>query len=137
MWFVLSVFLRRVMLADAVATAAAGCVMFGAAGALARPLNLPAGLLSYSGLSLLPFAALVALAATRRRLPRWVVWAVIAYNALWALDSVLLLASGLARPTALGVAFVLAQAAVVAVFAELEYVGLRRSQAGAAEAAGR
>ena len=42
---------------------------------------------------------------------------------------ILLLVSGWVEPTTLGIAFVLAQAVVVALFAEAEYVGLRRTQA--------
>jgi hypothetical protein len=43
------------------------------------------------------------------------------------LDSVLLLFTGWVEPTGLGEVFVIAQAVVVAVVAELELVGLRRS----------
>jgi hypothetical protein len=46
---------------------------------------------------------------------------------LWALDSVLLLVSGWIEPTVLGEMFVLGQALIVAVLAELEFLGLRRS----------
>jgi hypothetical protein len=113
-------------MADAVVSGATGLLLVGGASVLAELLALPAALLRASGVSLLPFAALVALLATRAQLPRWGVWAVIAANVLWALDSVLLLVSGWVEPAALGIAFVLAQAAVVALFAEAEYVGLRR-----------
>jgi hypothetical protein len=57
---------------------------------------------------------------------------VIVTNALWAAASVVLLLSGWVAPTALGYAFVIAQAAVVAVFGELQYTGLRRPAASAA-----
>jgi hypothetical protein len=52
---------------------------------------------------------------------------VVAYNALWALDSVLLLALGGVSPTLLGSAFVVAQALLVGLFALAQYAGLRRS----------
>jgi hypothetical protein len=42
-----------------------------------------------------------------------------------------LLASGWVAPTALGYAFVLGQALVVAILAECEYLGLRRSRPAA------
>ena len=45
--------------------------------------------------------------------------------------SIGLLVSGWVAPTALGYAFVIAQAIVVGVFAELQFVGLRRSEAAA------
>jgi hypothetical protein len=54
------------------------------------------------------------------------VWFVIALNTAWVAASVLLLVSGLIDPTALGSAFIVVQAIVVAVFVELQYVGLRR-----------
>ena len=55
------------------------------------------------------------------------VWAIIAYNALWSIDSIVLLVSGYVSPTALGYAFVIFQAAVVAGFAGLQDVGLRKA----------
>ena len=48
-------------------------------------------------------------------------------NALWVADSVLLLMSGWVAPTSAGYAFVIAQALVVLMYAEFQYVGLRRS----------
>jgi hypothetical protein len=58
---------------------------------------------------------------------RGAVWAIIAANAVWALASVALLVSGWIAPNVLGVIFVAMQAAVVAVFGELQFIGLRRS----------
>ena len=116
-------FLRRILLADAATSAVTGVLL------LAELLALPADLLRFSGVVLLPFAALVAILATRKHLSRRAVQAVIAANALWAVDSVLLLVSGWVEPAALGVAFVIGQALVVALFAEAEYVGLRRAEA--------
>jgi hypothetical protein len=43
-----------------------------------------------------------------------------------------LLVTDIVVPTALGYAFVSAQAAAVAVFAELQFIGLRRSEAAMA-----
>ncbi|HJV74524.1 MAG TPA: hypothetical protein VJ654_09905 [Noviherbaspirillum sp.] len=83
-----------------------------------------------AGIILLPFAALVAYIATRAQLSRGWVWAVVIANALWVIDSIVLLLSGWVSPSLLGQAFVLAQALVVAVLAELEYVGLQKSASG-------
>jgi hypothetical protein len=124
-------FLRTVMLADAAASGATGLLAALGADLLAPLTGLPAGLLAYAGLSLLPYAALVAWLALRERLPRAAVWAVIAYNGLWALDSLVVAFGGFFAPTALGIAFVVAQAAVVAAFAELQLVGLKRAPAAA------
>lgn len=127
-----SSFLRRVLLADAAAGAATGSLMLFGAGLLEQLLGLPRALLQVAGLSLLPFAALIGYLATREQLSRKGVWAVIICNAIWVVDSVLLLLSGWAQPTRLGQAFVIAQALVVAIFAELEYFGLRRGRVLAA-----
>jgi hypothetical protein len=59
------------------------------------------------------------------------VQAIIALNLLWVVGSMGLLMGGWVAPTALGTAFVIAQAVVVGVFAELQFVGLRRAQATA------
>lgn len=119
-------FLKRVLLADAVASGATGLLSLLAAAPLSAMLGLPGGLLRGAGAVLLPYALAVAWLALRRAAPaRGAVWAVVAINAVWALDSVLLLVSGWVAPTALGVAFVLAQAAAVAGFAVLQAAGLR------------
>ena len=63
---------------------------------------------------------------TRETIARGAVWAIVAANALWAVASVGMLVSGLVAPTILGYAFVIAQAAVVALLGELQYAGLKR-----------
>lgn len=122
-------FLRRVLLLDAIASGATGALMLAGSGLLQSWLGLPAMLLRFAGASLLPFAALVAWLALRARLSRAGVWAVIAVNVLWVVESVLLLVSGWVEPALLGTMFVLAQALVVAAFAELQFIGLRRTAA--------
>jgi hypothetical protein len=119
--------LRKALLADALLSGLTGLVLALAAGPLATPLGLAVGLLRWSGIILIPFAALVARLGTRERIQRPLVFAVVACNALWALDSVLLLVTGWVEPTILGEVFVVGQAAAVAVLAELEFIGLRRS----------
>ena len=63
-------FLRRVLILDAIASAATGLFMFAGAALLEQWLNLPATLLRYAGLSLLPFAAIVAWLGLRQPLSR-------------------------------------------------------------------
>lgn len=121
------VFLRRVLLADALISGATGALMLGGAPLLAGMLALPEPLLRYAGLALLPFAAFVAYLATRAAIARAAVWLVIAINALWVLDSLVLLLSGWVTPNMLGYGFVLVQALAVGVFAELQFLGLRRA----------
>ncbi len=83
-------------------------------------------LLLGAGLVLVPYVLFVIYTATRRAIPRAAVWTIIVANALWAVASVLLLLSGWVAPNALGVAFVLVQAGVVALLGQLQYVGLRQ-----------
>jgi hypothetical protein len=120
-------FLRRALLADAGMTGAAGLLMLFGADVLAPLLGLPSALLRTAGAALIPFVAYVAYVGTRERLAPPAVWTVIACNALWAAGSLLLLAW--LAPTLLGYVFVVAQATAVAVFGELEFIGLRRSAA--------
>lgn len=122
-----STFLRRVLLADAATCVATGLLMMLGSGVLEKFLGLPTGLSRYAGIALLPFAALLVYLATREYLSPPVVWAVIVLNALWTVDSILLLLSGWIEPTGLGYAFVIFQAFGVAMFAALEYFGLRKS----------
>jgi hypothetical protein len=119
--------LRKALMADAVVTGLAGLLMTLAAVPLATRYGLPVGLLRWAGLICLPFGAFDGWLATRTRLQRPAVFFVVACNALWALDSILLLLTGWVEPTTLGTVFVVAQAVATAVFAELEFVGLRRS----------
>jgi len=123
-----SIFLRRALLADAAVSGAAGALMLLGAGPLTGLLGIPALLLRVAGLALLPYAALVLRLGRSERPARAAVWAVIAVNLLWAAGCVLLLLAGWIAPTGLGIAFVVAQATAVALFAELQVLGLRRTR---------
>jgi hypothetical protein len=127
-----SSFLRRVLVVDAVSTGAMGIAMVAFAELLADLLQLPVDLLGEAGIVLLPFAAFVAFVASRSETSRIAVWAIIAVNAVWAIESIVLLFTGWVAPNVLGYAFVIAQAAAVLLFADLEYMGLKRSTAVAA-----
>lgn len=119
--------LRRALQLDALVSGAAGLLMTLGAGPLSALLALPAVLLTGAGLSMLPWCAVLLWLARRDTLDRRAVWAVIAVNAVWVVDSVLLLAGGWVQPTLLGQAFVIAQALAVVLFAELQFLGLKRS----------
>lgn len=124
-----SPFLRLVLGVDAVSCATMGIVLLTAAGPLSGLFGLPEALLRGAGLVLMPFAAGLATLALRTHLPQMAVVAAIGLNLLWVADSLLLLVSGWFQPTMAGVAFVLAQAVAVLVVTELEWVGMRRSEA--------
>jgi hypothetical protein len=123
-----SSFLRRALLADAIFSGVSAVLLTLGASALASLLNLPEGLLRETGLFLVAYAVLVGWLGTRPSIPRPLVWIVIAGNAAWALASIALLFSGWVTPNLLGEVAVAMQAIAVGVFAELQYVGLRRSR---------
>jgi hypothetical protein len=123
--------LRRVLVVDAVSSGAMGIAMVAFGELLAGLLQLPVELLSETGIVLLPFAAFVGFIASRSEPSRFAVWTIIGLNVVWVVDSILLLFTGWVAPNALGYAFVIAQAAAVLVFADLEYMGLRRSRPAA------
>ena len=125
-------FLRTVLLADAIASGATGLLMIAGAGLLDGLLGLPVALLREAGLVLIPYVAFVAWVGTRDAISRNAVQAVIVLNVLWVAGSIGLMVSGWVAPTMLGAAFVIAQGAVVAVLAELQFVGLRRGATAAA-----
>lgn len=120
--------LKYALLGDALASGAMGLLLVAAAAPLAGLLGLPESLLRIAGASLLPFAAIVAWVGTRAEPPRAAVWAVVVYNALWVVESFALLLLGWYVPTALGIAFIVAQAVVVAAFAEMQVFGLRTAR---------
>jgi hypothetical protein len=124
------VFLRRALVLDAVASGATGLMMIAGAGLVEGLLGLPATLLRGAGLLLIPYVAFVIYTGTRETISRPAVWVIIVANVLWAAASNILLVSGWVAPTALGTVFVIAQAVVVALLGELQYMGLRKGANG-------
>ncbi len=123
-----TLFLRRVLLLDAVASGGMGLLALLFATPVAALLALPETLLTQVGWILLPFAAFVGYLASRPVPPPAGVWIVIGLNVLWVIDSVLILVTGWVQPNIAGYIVLVGQALAVALFAELEYVGLRRSR---------
>jgi hypothetical protein len=97
-----------------------GVLFLLATGPLESLLGLPAALLRGVGLFLIPLAGFLVWLAPRAGELQRVVQLIAAGNVLWVVASVLLLSSGRVDPTSFGTAFVVMQAAVVAVFAYLE-----------------
>lgn len=119
--------LRRAIQADAFLCAAAGLVFAAAAAPLGALLGIPSLHLLVLGFILMPYAAFLGYAATRERISRRAAWSIIAVNALWALDSLILLATGLLPLTTAGWWFVLIQAGIVADFAIVQAIAIRRA----------
>ena len=122
-----SVLLRRAIQADAIFSGASALLLTFGAGALAPLLNLPEALLRETGLFLIAYAALVCWLGTRQSMPKALVLIVIAGNAAWTIGSIALLFSGAVTPNLLGEAVVAIQASATGAFAELQYIGLRKS----------
>ena len=122
-----SLFLRRALQADAIFSGAGAAMFSLGAGVLAPLCNLPEALLLETGLFLIVYAAFVGWLGLRESMPRILVGVVVVGNAAWTLASIALLFSGAITPNLLGEALIAAQAIVVGVLAELQFIGLRRS----------
>ena len=127
-----SLFLRRALLADAVFSGISALVLTLGAGMLASLLSLPDALLLETGLFLIAYAAFVGWLGKRKSTLKALVAIVIAGNAAWTLASIALLFSGAVSPNLPGEIAVVAQAIATGVFAELQYVGLRKSSSAVA-----
>jgi len=121
-------FLSRVMGADAASCAVTGALQLGFTHDLARLTGLPAGLLVGTGVFLLAYAAAAAAMALRATPPRTLIGLVAIGNFGWAAACAALLASGLFAVTALGTAWVIAQAVTVVLLAEAQWMGLRATR---------
>ena len=122
-----SLFLRRVLLADATVSAVTGVGLTLGSGALQALLGLPASQLWLAGVASLPFAGYLLWLATRDAVPRAAVWAPIMLNVVWAAECLFVALNGSASPTLAGEAFLAVQVLGALALAELEFLGLRRS----------
>jgi hypothetical protein len=120
--------LRFALRLDAAGSGALGLLGLAAATPLADLLGMTAGGLLGSGAFLVGYALALGLLAARPVIPRAGAWVVVVGNGLWVLGSIGAVVAGRDTFTTLGVAVVLAQAATVAVFADLQWLGLRRAR---------
>ena len=118
--------LRHALLVDAAASGGMGLLLAVGHRFLANVLGLPAGLLFWAGLFLVPFAAFLVWVARKTAIPQGLVRFIVAGNVLWVIASIAIAPAGIVEPTGLGLAFLIAQAAAVIVFVILEYRGLRQ-----------
>ena len=117
--------LRPALRLDAAVTGANGAAYLVAGGPLGDLLGLPSTWLRGAGAFLLLFTALVWLVASRPVPPRAAVTAIVAVNAVWAVDSVAMAIAGWGGPSTLGTVWIVLQAGVVGGFAALQWRGLR------------
>ncbi|TDD98888.1 hypothetical protein [Jiangella asiatica] len=118
--------LRWVLELDGVGTGLNGLAYLVAAGWIGDRLGLPTALLYPAGAFLVLAGAVLVALSTRRVVPVAWLWGVVAINAVWVVDSVVVAAAGWFDLTTAGTVWVLAQAALVAGFAVVETVAIRR-----------
>ena len=119
--------LHRALQADTVFSGTGAILLTLGAGELAPLLNLPEALLREAGIFLIAYAAFVGWLSTRTSFPKILVVAVVAGNAAWTLSSIALIFSGAVAPNVLGEIALAMQAIIVGILAELQFLGLRRS----------
>jgi hypothetical protein len=120
--------LRLALRLDAAASGAMGLAFAAAAPVLDGFLGIPTGWLVGLGAFLMVYALGLVWIAARPRIPAALAWTVILGNLAWVLASVAALVAGWFPLTAVGTAVTIAQAVAVAGFADLQYVGLRRTR---------
>ncbi|ATL65959.1 hypothetical protein [Nocardia terpenica] len=120
--------LRTVLRTDGGSTAAFGVVLLAAGRILRDPLGLPLGWSIPFGVAMLGGAAALLLIAGYPDIPTRLARTVVAVNLLSALALLVLAFTGLIPLTGWGIAFLLIGALVVTIFADLEYLALRREQ---------
>ncbi|MGH8794873.1 MAG: hypothetical protein ACRDXX_19810 [Stackebrandtia sp.] len=118
--------LRLALRLDAVATGALGLGLAVGGGLVDSLLGIPAAALHGVGAFFVVYAIALGALSTRRTINRNAARAVVAVNAVWVLDSVVVLGAGLWSFTAIGTAAFVAVAAAVAGFAAVQFLGLRR-----------
>jgi hypothetical protein len=124
--------LRLSLNLDAVASGGLG-VLLAAAGALLDDLlGIPVAVLVPVGGFLVAYAAALWFVGSRPQVSGPAVRVVVVGNLLWVAAGVVAAIAGWWSPTAAGTGFVLAQAAAVALFAGLQFSGLRRARVGMA-----
>src|SRR5215213_7839828 len=116
--------LRLALRLDAVVTGLNGAAYLTAARVLDDLLGLSGGLLRGVGAFLLLYAGAVWFVGARTRISAAAVEAVVVANVLWAIGTVLAVATGFGSPTTVGAVWLVLQAVVVAGFAALQLAGL-------------
>lgn len=120
--------LRRVLAFDALSGAATGALQLGLTGLLAPWLGLPAALLQGSGIAIFAFVALAGWLALQAAPPRLALGALVVGNFAWVIGCLVLAFGGATGLTGLGMAYLVFQAVVVLILAELQWMGLRRQR---------
>jgi hypothetical protein len=119
--------LRVVLKLDAAACGALGVASLAGAPVLDELLGVPVVPLASVGVLLVAWAAVLWAISSCSRVSKTPAWVVILFNLAWTVDSAVVVAAGWFPLTAIGVAFVLAQAAAVVIIAAAQFYALRRA----------
>lgn len=119
--------LRRVLQANAIFSAVTGIALVSSPRPLAALLGVAPVFLWPTGIMLIAYGGLLWFAATRAKNYRRLAWIATILDALWVVDSILVLITGWLPLTQTGWWIIVAQAVTVGVFAELQYLALRRA----------
>ncbi|GLT11523.1 hypothetical protein ACFQFQ_24460 [Sulfitobacter porphyrae] len=118
--------LQTILKLDSATCALMGALLVSASGLVAGVTAIPADLLFWAGLLLLPVAAFMAVLAGTVSVPSLGTCLVIGGNVLWIVASLALPVTGVISPNAFGWILVLGQAVVVAGFVWAEWTAAQR-----------
>ncbi|MCM3882626.1 hypothetical protein [Frankia sp. R82] len=118
--------LRLVLRIDSGSTAVMGVVLIAASSLLVSPTGIPVAFSVGFGLYQLAGATALFFVATRPTIPSVLGWAVVGLNIVSGLGCLVVAVADLVSLTTFGIVFMIIGAMVVAVYAVLEYAGIRR-----------
>lgn len=118
--------LQTILKLDSATCALMGALLVSASGLVAGVTAIPANLLFWAGLLLLPVAAFMAVLAGTVSVPSLGAYLVIGGNLLWIVASLALPVAGVISPNVFGWILVLGQAIVVAGFVWVEWTAAQR-----------
>ncbi|KAB2663955.1 hypothetical protein F9K91_16150 [Brucella tritici] len=121
--------LKPLVAIDAITCAAMGAALVVASATVGELTGIPASLLYWAGVLLLPVAAFMAWVSRSANPPAWAVNLVILGNGAWVAASLFLPVAGMITPNLFGWVFLVGQAAAVTVLTGLEVRASRTLQA--------
>lgn len=117
--------INNLLAIDAVACLTMGAALLFGATLISEITQIPGSLLFWAGVTLIPVAAFMLISSRTIPVARWTASLIVLGNLLWVTASILLPATGLIAPNAIGWVFLITQAVVVAILAKLEIDALR------------
>lgn len=133
-----STLLRAALVLDVVGSGAVAVLQVAGGDALAARTGIPTDLLVGTGIFMLVYVTVLAVLATRPRVPTFLIGAIVAGNTAWSVATLAVVMGSDWALSSIGAGLVGVHVVGVLLFAALQYLGLRRSQpaafAGAAHA---